>query len=61
LSGFQNSKGGWPLEKMASSPDILSQEIQMKMWKNTFPKIGESLSVKFLTCLELHVDQLGAL
>ena len=46
---------------MASSPDILWQGIQMKMWNNTFPKIGESLSAKLLSCLELHVDQLRAL
>jgi hypothetical protein len=31
------------------------------MWKNTFPKTGESLSAKFLIFLELHVDQLTAL
>ena len=47
--------------KVASNPDILWEGIQIKMWKNTFPKIGESPSAKFLLCLELHVDQLRAL
>ena len=58
LSVSPSSKVAWPLLQMLNALDVHQQAKQMKMWIKWRPlsfKTEEWLSVKLLTCWELHL------